>query len=377
MRVILVADKLTVIDTLAATQRSSPARDVSQGSAMRISMLVPFDPAGIRSTIDNIGELERGGLDIVWVGEPYGFDAPTTLAYLAARTTTVQLGAGILPIYSRTPTLTAMTAAGLDFLSGGRAILGLGASGPQVIEGWHGVPYDKPLQRTREIVEIARKVWRREEPVVHDGPIYHLPLPPGQGVGVGKPLKLIISPLRPNIPIYIAALGEKTVTYTAGAADGWLPLFFAPTRFKQIWGDALAAGFAARPADLGPLEICAGGIVAIGADAADKRNLARPHVALYVGGMGARGHNFYNELFARYGYEEQAKQIQDLYLAGKKREAEAAIPDAFLEEISLCGPPSYVKERIAAYREAGVTVINVDPTGSDPVRTVADLAELV
>jgi F420-dependent oxidoreductase-like protein len=343
---------------------------------MRISMLTSFDPAGLRATVENIGELERSGLDIIWVGEPYGFDAPTTLAYLAARSTRVQLGAGILPVYSRTPTLTAMTAAGLDFLSGGRAILGLGASGPQVIEGWHGVPYDRPLQRTREIVEIARQVWRRDR-VVHDGPIYHLPLPSGEGVGLGKPLKLIVPPLRPDIPIYIAALGAKTVEFAASAAEGWLPLFFAPTRANEIWGAALAAGFAKRPAELGRLEICAGGVVAIGDDAAGKRDLARPQIALYVGGMGARGHNFYNDLFASYGYEKEAKQIQDLYLDGKKREAESAIPDAFLEQVSLCGPAGYVKERLAAYRDAGVTVINVDPIGSDPVRTVADLAALV
>jgi F420-dependent oxidoreductase-like protein len=339
-------------------------------------MLAPFDPDGLRATVERIGELERNGLDIVWVGEPYGFDAPTTLAYLAARSSRVQLGAGILPVYSRTPTLTAMTAAGLDFLSGGRAILGLGASGPQVVEGWHGVPYDRPLQRTREIVDIARQVWRRDR-VVHDGPVYHLPLPPGQGVGVGKPLKMMVPPLRPAIPIYIAALGAKTVEYTAAAAEGWLPLFFAPARAKEVWGDALAAGFAKRPAELGPLEICAGGIVAIGEDAAAKRDLARPQIALYVGGMGARGHNFYNDLFASYGYEKQAREIQDLYLDGKKREAESAIPDAFLEEVSLCGPASYVKERLATYRDAGVTVINVDATGSDPVRTVAELAALL
>jgi F420-dependent oxidoreductase-like protein len=345
---------------------------------MRISMLTPFDPVGLRATIDNIGELERSGLDIIWVGEPYGFDAPTTLAYLAARSTSVQLGAGILPIYTRTPTLTAMTAAGLDFLSGGRAILGLGASGPQVIEGWHGVAYDRPLQRTREIVEISRQVWRRDR-VEHAGPIYQLPLPAseGKGVGVGKALKMIVPPLRPDIPIYIAALGAKTVEYTAAAADGWLPLFFAPTRVSHVWGTALAAGQAKRPDHLGPLEICAGGIVAIGDDQASKRDLARPHIALYVGGMGARGHNFYNDLFASYGYEKEAKQIQDLYLDGKKREAESAIPDAFLEEVSLCGPAGYVKERVAAYRDAGVTVLNVDATGSDPVRTIAELAALV
>jgi F420-dependent oxidoreductase-like protein len=245
-----------------------------------------------------------------------------------------------------------------------------------VIEGWHGVPYDRPLQRTREIVEIARQVWRRDR-VVHDGPIYHLPLPAGEGVGLGKPLKLIVPPLRPDIPIYIAALGAKTVEFAARAAEGWLPLFFAPTRANEVWGAALAAGLAERPAELGRLEICAGGVVAIGDDAAGKRDLARPQIALYVGGMGARGQNFYNDLFAAYGYEKEAKQIQDLYLDGKKREAESAIPDAFLEEVSLCGPAGYVKERLAAYRDAGVTVVNVDPTGSDPVRTVADLAALV
>jgi F420-dependent oxidoreductase-like protein len=339
-------------------------------------MLAPFDPVGLRETIGCISELERNGLDLIWVGEPYGFDAPTTLAYFAARTTRLQLGAGILPIYSRTPTLTAMTAAGLDFLSDGRAILGLGASGPQVIEGWHGVPYDRPLQRTREIVDISRQVWRHDR-VVHDGPVYRVPLPADQGVGVGKALKLIVPPLRPNIPIYIAALGEKTVEYTASAAEGWLPLFFAPTRAKQIWGAPLAAGQARRSSDLPPLEVCAGGIVAIGEDAESKRDLARPHIALYVGGMGARGHNFYNDLFVSYGYEKEAKEIQDLYLDGKKREAEAAIPAAFLEEISLCGPAGYVKERLSAYREAGVTVLNVDPAGSDRVRTIAELAELI
>ena len=202
---------------------------------MRISMLAPFEPTALRATIGCIDELERNGLDTIWVGEPYGFDAPTTLAYLAARTTRLQLGAGILPIYSRTPTLTAMTAAGLDFLSGGRAILGLGASGPQVIEGWHGVPYDRPLPRTREIVEIARQVWRHDR-VVHDGPVYRIPLPADEGVGVGKPLKSIVPPLRPDIPIFIAALGAKTVQYTASAAQGWLPLFFAPSRAKRDLG---------------------------------------------------------------------------------------------------------------------------------------------
>jgi F420-dependent oxidoreductase-like protein len=245
-----------------------------------------------------------------------------------------------------------------------------------VVEGWHGVPYDRPLQRTREVVQIARTVWRRDV-LTHDGPVYRLPLPDDQGMGLGKPLKLMVPPLRPDIPIYIAALGAKTVEFTAGAADGWLPLFFVPDAADKVWGEALAAGLARRPPDMPPLEICAGGVVAIGEDASEKRNLARPQIALYVGGMGARGKNFYNDLFASYGYEDEARTIQDLYLAGKKREAEAAIPADFLERISLCGPAGYVAERLAAYREAGVTVLNVDPVGSDPVRTVAALAELM
>jgi F420-dependent oxidoreductase-like protein len=335
-------------------------------------MLAPFEPTALRATIDRVSDLESSGLDTIWVGEPYGFDAPTTLAYLAARTTTLKLGAGILPIYSRTPTLTAMTAAGLDFLSGGRAILGLGASGPQVIEGWHGVPYDRPLPRTREIVEIARQVWRHDR-VVHDGPIYRVPLPADQGVGVGKALKSIVAPLRPDIPIYIAALGAKTVEYTAAAAEGWLPLFFAPTRAKQIWGDALAAGTDKRPASLPPLEVCAGGIVAIGEDAAARRDLARPHIALYVGGMGARGHNFYNDLFASYGYEKEAKEIQDLYLDRKYDAAAAAVPFEFIDRTTLLGPVDRIAEGMQRLATAGVTTLNVTAHGATQDERIATL----
>jgi F420-dependent oxidoreductase-like protein len=339
-------------------------------------MLVPFDTGGLNRVVRDAPALERNGLDILWVGEPYGFDAPTTLAYLAARTERVLLGAGILPIYSRTPALTAMTAAGLDFLSNGRAILGLGASGPQVIEGWHGVAYDRPLQRTREVVDICRQVWRHER-LVHDGRAYQIPLPPERGVGMGKPLKLLIQPERANIPIFIAALGQQTVRYAAAEADGWMPLFFAPSRSEATWGTALADGAAQRSSQLGRLEVCAGGIVAIGEDVAHLRDRARPQIALYVGGMGAKGHNFYNDLFAGYGYEREAQLIQELYLDGKRKEAESAIPDTFLEETTLCGPRSYVKERLAEYADAGVTIFNADPVGVDPVRTIAELAELV
>jgi len=330
---------------------------------------------GYEDSVRRVLELESAGLDVAWVAEAYSFDAVSYLGYLAAKTSTVQLGAGILPLYTRTPTLLAMTAAGLDALSGGRFILGLGASGPQVIEGFHGVRYDKPLARTREIVDICRQVWRREEKLVHDGPLYHVPLAEGEGTGLGKPLKIINHPVRPAIPVYIASLGEKNVELTAEIADGWLPMFFVPDKAKDVFGPSLRAGGAKRDPALGPLEICAGGLVAIGEekDVGAVRDLARPTVALYVGGMGARGQNFYNALVQRYGYEDAAAEIQDLFLSGKKQEAEAAVPAELLELTSLVGPESYIKERLAAFREAGVTMLNITPVGPSPTDIVEKL----
>jgi F420-dependent oxidoreductase-like protein len=325
-------------------------------------------------TINQIVALEQVGLDTVWFAEVYTFDAPTLMGYVAAKTERVEIGSGILPIYSRTPTLTAMTAAGLDSISGGRAILGLGASGPQVIEGWHGVPYDKPIARTREIVEICRKVWRREV-VEHDG-LYQLPLPKDQGTGLGKPLKLINHPVRERIPIWLAALGDKNVEMAAEIAEGWLPFVLFPEKLDAVWGDALRAGKAKRDPALGELQMTGGGILALeeehygGAEAA-----ARGLAALYIGGMGAKGKNFYNTVFQRYGYPDVAAQVQELYLSGKKNEAAAALPDEFISHTNLIGPPEFVKERIAALREAGVTHLHVNPVGSDPVKLMAQLKE--
>ena len=343
---------------------------------MRLSMQVPYagTPAELSAAAGRVAELEHAGLDVVWVAEAYSFDAPSLMGYLAARTERVQLGAAILPIYTRTPTLLAMTAAGIDALSDGRCILGLGASGPQVIEGFHGVAYDAPLARTREVIEICRQVWRRE-PVVHEGAHYRIPLPSGEGTGLGKPLKLINRPVRADVPIYIAALGPKNVELTAEVADGWLPLFWVPEKAAEVFGPSLAAGSAARPAERGPLEIAAGGLVAIGDDVTRIRELSRPMVALYVGGMGARGRNFYNALARRYGYEKEAELIQDLYLDGNKKEAAAAVPDDFLEKINLVGPAGYVRERLAAFRESGVSMLTITPVGDDPVRVVEQLKE--
>lgn len=323
-----------------------------------------------RDTAAEAAAMEHVGLDAAWVAEAYGFDAPTLMGYLAARTERLLIGSGIVNVYSRTPALLAQTAGGLDALSDGRALLGLGASGPQVVEGWHGLPYDKPLVRTRETVEVVRAALRRET-VVHEGRTVTIPLPAERGTGLGKPLKMITHPVRPAVPIFLAALGDRNVRLTAEIADGWLSLFYLPERATDVWGPSMAAGRAARSPDLGELRVVAGGILAIGEDQAALRDLARPQLALYIGGMGVRGKNFYNELVGRYGYEKEAEVIQDLYLAGHKREAEAAVPDDLIDRTNLLGPEGFIRERIAAYRESGVTMLNVEPaTGTDPVALV-------
>jgi F420-dependent oxidoreductase-like protein len=333
---------------------------------------------GFRQTAAEIRDLESAGLDLAMVAEVYTFDAVSQLGYLAAVTERVELMSGIFPIYSRTPALTAMTAAGLDFVSGGRFTLGLGASGPQVIEGWHGVPYDAPLQRTREVVEICRQVWRRER-LVHEGPKYTIPLPAEQGTGLGKPLKLINTPVRDRIPVLLAAIGPKNVELAAEIADAWEPIFFIPEKAGSVWGESLTAGRARRDPSLRELQVVTGVPVAIGEDVESLLDHVRPSLALYVGGMGARGKNFYNDLARRYGYEDEARTIQDLYLDGKKDEAAAAIPDDLVRATSLIGPESHVAERIAAFREAGVSTLLLQPLDGSPegrLRTVETMRRL-
>ena len=342
---------------------------------MKVSTMLMY-AGNPREAADQVSSWEQAGLDTVWVAEAYGFDSPTLMGYLAARTETVEIGSAILNVYSRTPGALAQTAAGLDNVSGGRAILGLGASGPQVIEGWHGLPYDKPLTRTREVVEIVRKAIRRET-IDYHGKVFDLPLPSDQGVGLGKPLKMLTKPERSSVPIYVAALGEKNVAGTAEYADGWLPFLYAPEKADSVWGDSLRAGAAKRPDDLAPLEIVAGGMVAIGDDVKGMLDFARPMFALYIGGMGARGKNFYNTLCRQYGYEKEAEEIQDLYLGGNKRDAEAVVPLELLEMCNLVGPEGYVKERIEAFRESGVTNLQVMPATDDPAATIRQIKEWV
>lgn len=343
---------------------------------MKLSFPLPYD-GNPRALADQVAELERAGLDGVWVAEPYGFDAPTLLGYLAAKTETVELGAGILNVYSRTPGALLQTAAGLDHVSGGRAILGLGASGPQVIEGFHGVPFERPIARTREVVDLIRRGLRREV-LTSDG-TFKLPLPPDQGLGLGKPLKLLSRPERPAIPIYVAALTPVSVESAAEYADGWLPFLFHPEKAGSVWGEALTRAAAKRPTELGTLQVAAGGLVAIGEDVKAALDSMRAVYALYVGGMGARGKNFYNDLAVAYGYGDAAREIQDLYLAGRHRDAASKVPLEWLEAGNLVGPASYVKERIAAFAEAGVTNLQVTPlpaaAGGDPVRTIARLKD--
>ena len=338
---------------------------------MQISTQVNYAGDVVKAA-DTVAKLEDAGIDTVWIAEAYSFDAVSLMGYLAARTNTVKIGSGILNIYSRTPSCLGQTAAGLDAVSNGRAILGLGASGPQVIEGFHGVAYDKPLARTREIIEICRMMWKREEPLTHTG-IYNLPLPEGQGTGLGRALKLINHPVRPSIPIYVAAIGNKNVAMTAEVADGWLPIFYMPEKANDVWGAALAEGKAKRSADLPALDVVAGGLFAIGEGLEGFRDFMRPQLALYIGGMGARGKNFYNELACRYGYEAEAKKIQDLYLDGQKKEAADVVPTEMLEAMTLVGPEGYIKEKVAAFAESGVTNLQVMAVGADPI---SDLEKL-
>jgi F420-dependent oxidoreductase-like protein len=323
--------------------------------------------------VSDVVEFERVGADVVAVSEAYSFDAVSRLGYLAAVTKTITLMSGILPVYSRTPTLLAMTAAGLDSVSGGRFELGIGTSGAQVIEGFHGVPFSAPLGHIRETIEICRSVWKRER-VEHVGRNYTIPLPAGQGTGLGKPLKIINKPVREAIPISIAALTQKAVEQTAEIADGWMPLFFHPERSAAAWGDALARGAAKRDSSLGSLDTIVAAPLYIGDQVDPFLDAYRQRIALYVGGMGARGANFYNDLAVRYGYGDEAERVQDLYLAGEKAAAADALPDDIVTATSLIGTEAHVRERVAALRDAGVTTILAQPIAQDAAGRIESVA---
>jgi F420-dependent oxidoreductase-like protein len=345
---------------------------------MRIAMELGY--GNLKETVQNLGDFENAGLDMVSVGEAYSFDAVSQLGYVAAKTN-LEITSGILQMYARTPACTAQSAAALDYLCDGRFTLGIGASGPQVVEGFHGVRYDSPVGRTREIVEICRQVWRRQ-PLQHSGRHYEIPLP--QGGGPGKPLKLINHPVRSAIPITIAAMGPKNVELTAELAENWEPFFFHPEKALEVWSEPLAAGAARRDSALGPLGIVVSAFVLIIDDAQLAQaaiDLAvRPHLALYIGGMGSREQNFYNDLAHRYGYGEAALRVQDLFLSGKREEAAAAVPEELARAVSLIGTPAEVAERITQMQKAGVSTIKARPVAlehADKVGAIERLRSLI
>ena len=311
-------------------------------------------------------EAERLGYDSAWTAEAWGTDAVTVLAWLGATTTTIRLGTGIMQMPARTPAMTAMTAATLDLMSGGRVLLGLGTSGPQVVEGWHGEPFGKPLGRTREYVEIVRAAIRREL-VQHQGEHYEIPYRGDDATGLGLPLKLMLRPLRTEIPVYLAAIGPRNVALAAEIADGWLPVWVSPEKLAGVFGEPLAA---AKPG----FDVAAFAVpVAISDDLQAARDFVKPHLALYVGGMGAKGQNYYTTLVARYGYEREANEIQELYLGGKKMEAIAAVPDALVDEVALVGGRDRIADRLEAWKESPVTTLLIQAHDPATLRAMAEL----
>ena len=340
---------------------------------MKLAIGIGYSGGRVELPIDMVQRAEQLGYDSVWSAEAYGSDAVTPLAYLAAKTSRIKLGTGILQIPARTPAMCAMTMSTLDALSGGRVLVGLGMSGPQVIEGWHGVSYGRPAARIREYVEILHKIWDRREPVAFDGKVYRLPYQGDDASGLGKPLKSILHSRR--IPVYLATMKPLSIRITAELADGWLPIWFSPYRMAMFTAD-LEKGFAraGNGKSLDTFDIVAGCTVVIGDDVEACLAQLKPTLALYVGGMGAKGRNFHNEMVSKYGYGDVAAEIQDLYLAGRKQEATDLVPDELCDEISLCGPPARIRERFGAWQQAGVKTMMVQSTQPEALALMADVA---
>lgn len=340
---------------------------------MKLAIGIGYSGGRVELPIDMVQRAEQLGYDSVWSAEAYGSDAVTPLAYLAAQTSRIKLGTGILQIPARTPAMCAMTMSTLDALSGGRVLVGLGMSGPQVIEGWHGVSYGRPAARIREYVEILHKIWDRREPVAFDGKVYRLPYQGADASGLGKPLKSILHSRR--LPVYLATMKPLSIRITAELADGWLPIWFSPYRMSMFTAD-LEKGFAraGNGKSLDTFDVVAGCTVVIGDDVEACLAQLKPTLALYVGGMGAKGRNFHNEMVSKYGYADVAAEIQDLYLAGRKQEATALVPDELCDEISLCGPPARIRERFGAWQQAGVKTMMVQSSQPEALALMADIA---
>jgi F420-dependent oxidoreductase-like protein len=332
--------------------------------AVRLGFYMGYAPPGTNPTelIELAQEAERLGYDSAWAAEAWGTDAVSVLAWLGATTSTIKLGTAILQIPARTPANTAMTAATLDLMSGGRVLLGLGTSGPQVVEGWHGEPWGKPLAKTREYVELVRAALRRET-LEYDGEHYQVPYRGEDATGLGKPLKLMARPARAEIPIYLASIRRRSVQLAAEIADGWLPIFFSPERARSTFP---------VPFERNGLDIAPAVPAVLSDDVESARDALKGYYALYIGGMGARGKNFYNELAREYGYDEAAERVQDLFLDGKQRDAAAAVPDALVDELALVGPKERIADRLAAWRDSGATTILVSTRDAATLRAVAE-----
>ena len=341
---------------------------------MRLGLMAGYSGKTIQLPMDLILEADNLGYESIWTSEAYGSDAITPLAWIGALTKNIKLGTAIMQMPARTPAMTAMTAMTLDQLSGGRMLLGLGLSGPQVVEGWHGVSYGKPLGKTREYVEIMRKIFEREAPVTHDGKHYAIPYSGDDATGLGKPLKSILYG-RSDLPIYIASIGPKNVELTAEIADGWLPIFFAPERYPEYFQEHVEAGFAkaGNGKSIKDFDIAPSVYVALDDDIEMARNMVRPMLALYVGGMGAKGKNFYHDLAVRYGFEEDANKIQDLYLAGNKAEAMMAVPDELIDAVALVGSKDRIKDRVQIWKDSDIETLNIQTFDINVVRMMAEL----
>lgn len=341
---------------------------------MRLGLMLGYAGRRIELPLELVQEADRLGVYAVWTAEAYGSDAVTPLAWLGAHTKNIKLGTAIMQMPGRTPANAAMTAMTLNQLSGGRFLMGLGLSGPQVVEGWHGVSYKRPLTRSREYVTIVRQIFRREGRLTYDGKIYRIPYHGDDATGLGKPLKSTLE-AAPDIPIYLAAIGPKNVQLTAEIADGWLPIFFAPDKYDAIYKPHVEAGFAKAGGgkSLANFDIAPTVSVVINDNLDICYNMLRPFLALYIGGMGAKGKNFYNDLAARYGYEAAAAEIQDLYLSGDKGAAMAAVPGALIDEVALVGPRERVKERLQRWLDSPVTTLNITVFDVDTLRAMVEL----
>lgn len=341
---------------------------------MRLGLMLGYAGRKVEFPYDLVAEAEKLGIYALWTAEAYGSDAVTMAAWTGAHTKKVHVGTAIMQIPARSPAMTAMTATSLDHLTEGRFLLGLGVSGPQVVEGWHGQAYGKPLAKTREYVSIIRNIFARQAPLSHSGDYYQIPYQGEDATGLGKPLKSITHG-RSDLPIYLAAIGPKNVELAAEIADGWLPFLFAPRHYAEAYQAQVEAGFAKAGGGKGyaQFDIAPSVPIAMGDDLEICRNQVRPLLALYIGGMGARDKNFYNDLVRRYGFEEAANNIQDLYLSGRQAEAMMAVPDDLIDELALVGPKARIRDQLAIWQASPVTTLNITTSDLDTLRAMAEL----